>query len=338
MNNSIKTEVKFIMRILDPKRIVYAVISVILLIAIGTCVYAYSLLAKIKQTNIKPSTTVNPEVVQATSPVVKVLPSEVEKGQEEGITNIALFGLDGIETETCRSDTIMIATIDRDNKKIKLTSLMRDIYVEIPGKWKDKINAAYAYGGPALAMETINKNFDIDIKYYVAVDFKGVQSLVDVLGGTDINVKEGEISHINSRAENQIKSSGLQHLDGQQTLAYMRIRYFGNGDYERTERQRTVLSQLYSKAKNAGILKLGELLSSILPFVETNMSKVDIMNLALDLLRFSEQADLYRIPVDGTFSEEIIQSKWVIVPNLKENTEQLHKFIYNDKKNIPDVD
>jgi LCP family protein required for cell wall assembly len=207
---------------------------------------------------------------------------------------------------------------------------MRDLYVEIPGKWKDRINAAYAYGGPALAIDTINKNFNLDIRYYATADFNGMKYLIDVLGGVEINIKEGEIPHINSASINQIKTAGLQHLDGQQTLAYTRIRYFGNSDYERTERQRTVLSQLYDKAKSAGVLKLGDIFSLVLPYVETNLSREDLMNLALACYSFTGSAELYRIPADGTFSEETVQSKAVLVPDLSKNTELLHKFIYNE--------
>jgi LCP family protein required for cell wall assembly len=324
--------VKIITKLSNPLKIVIVVLSSILLIAIGIYIYIHSLLSNIKQTNIQPQIPSNPQVIQDTTFKVKDPIPQTEKAEDKGVTNIALFGLDRRETTICRSDTIIIATIDMDNRKIKLASLMRDTYVEIPGKWKDRINAAYAYGGPALAIETINKNFDMDIKYYISVDFKGIRSIIDELGGTEINVKEGEIPHINSGSDSEIKSAGLQHLDGQQTLSYMRIRYFGNGDYERTERQRVVLSQLYDKVKSSGIPRLTNLLPSILSYVETNIEKIDIINLTTACLRFSDNVEQYRIPADGTFSEKIIQHKSVIVPDLKENIALLHKFIYHDNE------
>lgn len=327
---------KVITKLSNPLKIVIVILSSILLIAIGIYIYIHSLLSNIKQTNIQPQIPESPEVIQDIPFEVKDPSSQIKEVEDKGIINIALFGLDRRETKTCRSDTIIIATIDMDDKKIKLASLMRDMYVEIPGKWKDRINAAYAYGGPALAVETINKNFNMDIKYYISVDFKGIRSIIDELGGTEINVKEGEIPHINSGSDSEIKSSGLQHLDGQQTLSYMRIRYFGNGDYERTERQRIVLSQLYDKVKSSGITRLSILLPSILSYVETNIAKIDIINLTTACLRFSDNIEQYRIPADGTFSEKIIQYKSVIVPDLKENIALLHKFIYHYDEKISD--
>lgn len=321
------------------KAVIIIIPSIILFVFMGACTYMYSILSSIKHTDIsKPPETVSeeantadPQPQEATEEIEEFVPLKEPEQKEGGVVNIALFGLDRRENEPCRTDTIMILSINKDNRKIKLTSLMRDMYVKIPGRKKNRINAAYAYGGPGLAINTINENFDMDIRYYASVDFKGIKSLIDKLGGTDIDLKEGEIPHINSNSEKQIENPGMNHLDGEQTLAYMRIRYYGNGDYERTERQRRVLTQLYEKVKKTGILKLPELLSTILPHVETNMSNNEIIGLSIQSLSFGSDIEQYRLPVDGSFSSQRIDGKAVLVPDLEKNTEYLHNFIYGEK-------
>ncbi|MDZ7548740.1 LCP family protein, partial [Clostridium perfringens] len=135
-----------------------------------------------------------------------------------------------------RSDSIMILTLDSVHNKLKLTSIMRDSYVNIPGRGLDKINHAYAFGGPELAVRTLNENFDLNIKEFMAVDFTSLPTIIDKLGGVTINIIPEEISHIPG-----ITSAGNQVLNGKQALAYSRIRYASGGDYKRTERQRTVV-------------------------------------------------------------------------------------------------
>lgn len=321
------------------KKIIIIILSIVLLTISGTCIYIYSILSTIEHTDISkpPVSATEPLPGSTKEEVEELVPLEEPKQIGGGVVNIALFGLDRRGSERCRTDTMMILSIDKDNRKIKLTSLMRDMYVEIPGKWKDRINAAYAYGGPGLAINTINRNFDMDIRYYASVDFKGVQALIDKLGGTDIDLKEGEIIHINSDSKNQIETAGIHHLDGEQTLAYMRIRRFGNGDYERTERQRRVLTQLFDKVKIAGILKFTDLVSTVLPYVETNMSKTEIMGFGVTCLNFSSNIEQYRLPAEGTYSDQYIRGMAVLVPDIEANTKQLHSFIYN-RESVSDVD
>ena len=326
------------------KRIIVIVLSIFFFTASGLFIYAYSLLSGIKHTDISvsPLSSVESEIDdQIIISDKKVFKKPVEVSDE--IVNIAVFGLDRRHDEFCRTDTIMILSINKDNKKIKLTSLMRDMYVKIPGKWSDRINAAYAYGGPGLAVNAINTNFDMNIKYYASVDFKGIQKLIDKLGGTDINVKNGEIEYLNSyiselnfldkdNPSKFISVPGMQHLNGKQTLGYMRIRYYGNADYERTQRQRTVISQLFDKVKSAGVLKFPGLVSMLLPYIETNMSKTDILNLGISVLDSKDSIEQYRLPVDGTFKSQSIRGMSVLVPDLPANSSMLHEFIYNKKR------
>lgn len=243
---------------------------------------------------------------------------------KENIVSIALLGLDrNTPDETSRSDSIIIVSIDRKNEKIKVTSLMRDMYVPIPGKGYNRINAAYAFGGPALAVKTINTVFGLDIKNYVSVDFQGLESIIDTIGGVEINVKDYEVPYC------YVEAPGLQTLNGMQAVAYSRIRRVGNGDSERTERQRRVLDQLFKKIKAQGITKLPDILKAVLPYVETSLSNEDIIYLASGMIRLNTNSlEQLRIPVEGYDSSRRINGKAVLVPDIDKNSKKIHEFIY----------
>lgn len=318
------------------KRTIIVLISLVFIIMIlSIAVYAYSLLSIINETDIS-----RPDTAQFLDQgIEEYIPLDEVEQKTGGITNVALFGLDRLYNEPCRTDTIMILTIDNDSNKIKLTSLMRDMYVNIPGKWPDRINAAYTYGGPGLAINTINTTFNMDIQYYASINFKGVTRLIDKLGGVDIDIKQGEIEYLNfyinelndadseSSAPNVVQR-GLQHLTGKQALGYMRIRYYGNADFERTERQRSVLTQIIDKIKKTDILKIIDVLSISLPYVETNMPKTGIISLFKTCFQYGNHVEQYRLPIDGTFRYETIKNMSVIVPDIEANSERLHEFIY----------
>lgn len=274
------------------------------------------------------------------------------KSSETGVINILLFGLDSrVENKLSRSDTIMIATIDKKNQVIKLTSLMRDMYVPIPGKKDNRINAAYIFGGPSLAIKTVNTNFDLDIRHYVTVDFFGLEKIIDQVGGVTIDVKQKEIPYVNAciselnslnkntKPVSLLKNPGPQTLNGRQAVAYARVRKVGNGDFERTERQRRVLVELFKKAKTINPLKLPGLATTMLPYVETNLSKTEILSLGISVLGFKNKDIVqYRIPVDGTFTQKRIDGMAVLVPDLEKNKALLHDFIYGGHASLGDTD
>lgn len=251
--------------------------------------------------------------------------------ESDNITNIALFGLDRRETTgNTRSDTIMIATLDTKNKKAKLTSIMRDTYVNIPSRGMDKINHAYAYGGPELAIRTINENFDMNIRDYAMVDFFGMADIIDALGGVTIDVKPEEVSRTG------VSSAGLQTLNGEQAVKYSRIRYVGNGDFERTERQRKILEQLMNKVVTAGPMEYPKLMNQLLPYVETSLSKREILKLGTSAFTSGvDSLEEYRIPVDGYAKGQKMNGIYYLVPqDLQTNVEFLHEFIYEDSKPV----
>lgn len=266
-------------------------------------------------------------------------PSDIPTSEESGIENIVLFGVDDrTATFHGRTDSIIIATIDKGNKVIKLTSIMRDMYVEIPDKGRDRINAAFVYGGPELTLKTINKNLGLDIKYYAIIDFKAFQEVVDILGGIDVEVKPYEVNEINyyikeinGKNSTLLSKSGFQHLNGQQALSFARIRSVGNGDFERTERQRIVLKSLAARAKEVSALKFPQLVTTLASYVQTNIPPSKIASLGMSAYGFSGSIQSMRVPEEGYYQGQHVNGNAVLVPDIKANALFVKEFIYNVK-------
>src|SRR5690554_5690483 len=195
--------------------------------------------------------TLNQTNIKANLPALGISNEKLENidSLNKNQTNIAFFGVDRRNTSDFgNSDIIMIISLDSETKKIKLSSIMRDTYVNIYARRKNKINAAYLEGGPQLAIRTLNENFDMAIQNYISVDFFGSAKIFQALGGAEIDVKQEELEFINNYLSEiagidkvpakPITKPGLQLLDGKQIVAYSRIRAVGNGDYERIQRQR----------------------------------------------------------------------------------------------------
>lgn len=199
--------------------------------------------------------------------------------------NILLLGGDsrGLRpNEIPRSDTIMVASIDPVTKKTSLFSLLRDFYVDIPGHGKDRINAAITMGGPELAMETVSNLLGIPVQYYIYTDFKGFIALVDAVDGIDIDVEKDMryIDRADSPEYNINLKKGLQHMDGLTALQYVRFRHDALSDYSRTERQRKFMQALAVKLQStSSILKLPKILSSVDPYIETNLTISEMLKL-----------------------------------------------------------
>lgn len=263
---------------------------------------------------------------------------QAEFEEEKGITNILLIGVDGRENDRdARTDSIILATIDANKKRIKLTSFMRDMYVPIPGHGQNRINTAYFLGGPELLIKTINQDFNLNVQYYMSIDFRAFQDVVDTLGGVDVEIKESELNQLNYYIKEAnwnnpkyIEAAGYQHLNGQQALSYSRIRKVGNGDYERTERQRRVISLLVDKARETSLVKIPQLFSAVVPYIKTNMPTTKLMNLGLTAYKFGNTpVESLRIPADGMFEDMRIQGASVLVPNVEKNIILLEKFMYS---------
>ena len=272
--------------------------------------------------------------------------SERDIKEYKMIENILLIGLDGTNDKLPkRSDTMIILTIDKLNKSLKLTSLARDTLVKIPGRGEEKLTHAYAYGQEELLMQTINENFDLDIKDYAVVNFKSFIDIVDIIGGVDINVNEKEIHHLNevikecygvnhedTKNIEYITSSGNHNLNGYQALAYARIRKLDT-IYKRDERQRLILTNIAHKLSDVSISKYPQIAKSILRHIKVNIA----FNKIIDLAFIAHELASYDIsqlefPISEYREEGRIGEKgtYVVKWDKNKNIELLHKFIYGN--------
>lgn len=263
------------------------------------------------------------------SSTAKDVKEKVEKADDkDGITNILLAGVDGNNLDKGnRSDSMMVLTIDEKNNDIRITSLARDTYVQIPGYGEEKLTHAYAYGGPALLLQTIDKNFGLKIDKYAVVSFSSFEKIIDALGGVEIDVLPKEVSYIPG-----VNSAGKQTLNGAEALAYSRIRYADDA-YQRDNRQRTVMQAAYNKlSSNPGDLM--EIGNTILGYTKTNIPPMEIFKLANKVIKmnFTEFPQL-EFPLDGHRDGKIVSKEkgWVILWDKEYNNEQLKKFIFDYK-------
>ena len=272
--------------------------------------------------------------------------SERDIKEYKMIENILLIGLDGTNDKLPkRSDTMIILTIDKLNKSLKLTSLARDTLVKIPGRGEEKLTHAYAYGQEELLMQTINENFDLDIKDYAVVNFKSFIDIVDIIGGVDINVNEKEIHHLNevikecygvnhedTKNIEYITSSGNHNLNGYQALAYARIRKLDT-IYKRDERQRLILTNIAHKLSDVSISKYPQIAKSILRHIKVNIAFNKIINLAFIAHELaSYDISQLEFPISEYREEGRIGEKgtYVVKWDKNKNIELLHKFIYGN--------
>lgn len=317
---------------------------IIVLFAIGSAwFYSYSLINKIPT-----DTKFNPDSVDPKVPS-HFKDKIIEDGNDiDDFTNIALFGLDKLDTnEPGRSDSILILTIDKAHNKVKLSSIMRDSYVNIEGHGKDKINHAYSYGGPELAVKTINQNFNLNIQDYIAVDFFGMAQIIDILGGITVEIKPEQITspdvvginfHVKEMAEARggkytpLEKAGTQSLNGIQAVAYARDRHSSaNGDFDRTERQREVLMKIGEKFKVTDVLRIGKLVESITPYALTSLDNGKIINIGTFLLKSGfKNIDQQRFPLDDYCEGKFINDVWYLTFDEKTTSDQMGKYIYQD--------
>lgn len=307
------------------KKVIIGIVVVAIVIIASGMGYVYATLNKANRVELnKDSLGIN-ENTQSTN-------------KKDDIINIALFGIDAPNGQAGRSDADLILTIDKKHDKLKLTSIMRDSYVDVKGHGMTKLTHAYAYGGPELALNTINTNFDLAIDKFITVNFSSLPKVIDQLGGVDINITKGDLKYINGYIENlnninktnspKIEGVGMHHLDGTQALAYCRIRYDG-GDQRRTERQRTVLEAILNKMKNTSPAKYPAILNELLPLVTTNISSSEFISLGKDILDTGATSfqDL-KVPCDKHEDGKMINGIYYMTYDLKAETDELHNFIY----------
>ena len=272
--------------------------------------------------------------------------SDTEYKEVEGITNVLLIGTDGRTLdEASRADSIIIATLDNNNKQIRLTSLFRDTLVNIPGHGEGKLNAALAYGGIELLIETIKETYGISLDKYVIINFWGFEAIIDQMDGLELNVEEYMLEELNkyigeSTGGNDcpVTEVGLQVLNGKQALSYARIRKGVGDEYARTDRQREVLIKVAEKLKETKPSKYLGIMNSMLEHIKTNIEPIQALNMAYTIYKFpSLDVQQLQIPIpelaDGGLYKNL---GWVFLMDIEQNAKFLDQFIFEGK--VPNSD
>ncbi len=264
---------------------------------------------------------------------------------DENVRHILLIGIDSRSNTTSgsRSDSMIIISINSKTEQIVMTSVMRDTYVYIPNVGYNRINAAYAYGGVNLLLATIEANFKISIDEYMTVNFYSFMDVVDTVGGVTLNVTAAEIKVMQSyiRELNNLEGvssdtdmlyesdAGTITLNGKQALAYCRVRYVGNADFGRTERQRKVLTQVFNKAKSMSLSELNSLANALLPNVTTNLTQADVLGLVLNSGSYlNYELVSCRMPIDGSYKYLTIRGMSVLGVDFESNFKYWYNAVY----------
>lgn len=262
---------------------------------------------------------------------------------DKDVFNIMLIGSDTrVSGSWGRSDTMMLISINKKTKKTVITSLLRDIYIKIPGvSLPNRLNTATAYGGPNLLLKTVQENFRIKIDKYIAVDFYSFIDIIDKLGGIELELNQSEVDIANKyireinkltgkdQNDGLLTTPGIQTVTGKQALGYARNRYGGGGDFSRTNRQRIVLEKCFDKIKNQSVTKLIGLLDIILPKVTTNMKQGELFSLVLDMPTYSGYTvDSWSVPMKGAYKYMTVRKMSVLGIDFDKCIDEMHKRIY----------
>ncbi len=275
---------------------------------------------------------------------------EMRDKMEKGYWTIAVFGLDSRDGSTgkgSQSDVIMIANLNRETGEIKLASVFRDTYLNVSDKnTYNKINAAYALGGPEQAVKALNKNLDLNITHYVAFNWKAVATAINILGGVDIDISKSEFYYINAFITEtvkgtgigsvQLKSAGVNHLDGVQAVAYGRLRLM-DSDYARTERQRLVIQKAFEKAKKADFATLNSLVGNMSAMCATNINVNDLLPMVKNITKYHLGDSMGFPAARGEKKIKIGKNNaaCVIPQTLVSNVTSLHNFLYAEENYTP---
>ena len=253
-------------------------------------------------------------------------------GESENVVNILLIGQDArVGDARARSDSMILVTINKEKKTITLTSMMRDLYVRIPGYMDNKLNASYAAGGMELLNETLELNFGVHVDGNVEVDFQRFPEVIDLLGGVDMELRQDEANYINKWVpDGPLLSKGLMHLNGQQALMYSRIRALdADQDFSRTNRQRKVIDALIEKFRNTKLTTLMGLLDDMLPMITTDMTNAEIVGYATDMFPILADCTVVsqRIPAGDKYYLAMIRNMSCIVADMDAARELLRETI-----------
>ena len=264
--------------------------------------------------------------------------------QDEEVYNLLLVGVDRRDKSwNGNSDSMMLVSINFNDKRVSVVSLMRDTYVEIPGVGYNKLNNAYARGGGPLLTATISDMYKINLTRYASVDYENMIQIIDALGGIDMEWTDAEVTVANGYMLDMcntlgmdvgpylLPGGGIYHCGGVQTVAYMRNRYVGNSDYARTERQRYVLTQILKRIKNMNLAEITNFITQVLPLITHNLKTSDIWELvsrAPEIINYDIVLD--RIPYDGMYDVIYVNGQDMLVPHWEDTVLKLHNTIYGD--------
>lgn len=309
------------------KRVLLFISSIILLILGLLVTYTYSLSNKVERVSIDRNNVVD---------TGKEAPKEADD-----IITIALFGSDYSEYyDVSSADATMILSIDTKNNKIKLCSLMRDIYLELPDGGKMNLNYTILDGGPSSILKTINYNFNLNIDKFVQVDLKRLPKIIDALGGVKMNITQDELQYINGYIDHidknngtntaHITNTGTQLLNGTQASAYCRIRYTEGRDFKRTERQRDVLNALFIKFKDISLTEVPGMINETLPLVTTNLTNSEIISISTKALGMGlSNIEQGRFPSDNNIISAGFTDMYHTNIDIDGTTKELHKFLFS---------
>ncbi len=323
-------------------------LSIVFLFAGGVCIYGEVMLSRINfvedddsGNGLFSSTVADSSVESGASQGGVTQSGEVKLvnglHHDDAIVNILIMGVDDYqENDVGRTDSMILLSLDTRHKKLKMTSFMRDMYVTIPGLSEpNRINTAYSVGGPSGLITALEANFGVDIDRWATVAFSDFTKIIDAMGGVEITLTQGEADYINRycyEAEPNL-TEGTHLLNGAQAREYSRIRKIGD-DFERTQRQRNVITSIVNKFKSSDLMTIHNVLYNTLNLVTTNLQKGEILGLAGNALEYlNYDLEECRIPGDGDYDarNDVYISGWkssVLVPHLDDCRQELISFIY----------
>ena len=279
-----------------------------------------------------------PEEGEEDNSAFLVLPEDIPMPKDNTYT-ILLVGSDAYDDDNRgRSDTTILVQVDGASKTIRMASFLRDMYVKIPGRGSNRLNASYIWGGEKLLRKTLESNFGVTADAYVEVNFERLVKVIDAIGGVEVEVTEAERQQVNSilkfyngkigdkENDQLLQESGLVHLTGKQALCYSRIRKI-DGDFQRTGRQRKVLEAAFRKVTQLSMAEISMLILQNMDAVQTDLTIADAVDLIPLALRCKNASfETLAIPVEGSYSSATVDGMAVIKPNLKKNQQALKEF------------
>lgn len=324
-------------------RVMFALEIIVLVVLMGG-LFVYAKLGKLNHE------TINEEELDVNESVTE---NQVMKGY----TTIALVGIDSRDDKLksdWNSDTMIIASINNDTKKVKLVSVYRDIYLCL-GEDEDEnnsyglANSAYCTGGAKKMINMLNKNLDMNISDFVTVNFQAVAETVELLGGIDVEMKKEEVVHLNNYCVETSEVTGMDytpleeiegvhHLNGVQAVAYARIRKTSGNDFRRAARQREVIYRIVEKAKNSSIATLNTVLDKIFPMIYTSLTEKEILSMGMNMLSYDIE-DQTGFPFDHLYGDTVKEAMdgvdCVLPITLESNVIKLHEFLYPEDSYVP---